>query len=64
MPKIKTRKGIQKRIRVTKTGKLMRAHAWKSHLFEHKKQKNKRAYKQQQAVSPRDRQAVRRSLGI
>ena len=64
MPKIKTRKGIQKRIRVTANGKLMRAHAWKSHLFEHKKQKNKRAYKQQQAVSPGDRQAVRRALGV
>ena len=64
MPKIKTRKGIQKRIRVTKTGKLMRAHAWKSHLFEHKKQKNKRAYKQLQSLSPADATQVRRALGI
>ncbi|TMC14570.1 MAG: 50S ribosomal protein L35, partial [Chloroflexi bacterium] len=54
MPKLKTRKGIAKRIRVTANGKLMRAHAWKSHMLEHKKQKNKRAYKQLQAVSPRD----------
>ena len=64
MPKIKTRKGIAKRIRVTSTGKLVRAHAWKSHLFEHKKQKNKRTSRQPTAVSPRDVKEVRRSLGI
>ncbi|TMD50851.1 MAG: 50S ribosomal protein L35 [Chloroflexi bacterium] len=64
MPKLKTRKGIAKRIRVTANGKLMRAHAWKSHMLEHKKQKNKRAYKQLQAVSPRDAKQVRRALGI
>jgi len=64
MPKLKTRKGIAKRIRVTTNGKLMRAHAWKSHLLEHKKQKNKRAYRELQPVSPRDAKAVRRALGI
>ena len=64
MPKIKTRKGIAKRIRVTSTGKLMRAHAWKSHLFEHKKQKNKRGYRQLQSVSKTDTKQVRRALGI
>ena len=64
MPKIKTRKGIAKRIRVTSTGKLMRGHAWKSHLLEHKKQKNKRAYRQLQSVHKTDRKQVRRALGI
>ena len=64
MPKIKTRKGIAKRIRVTSTGKLMRAHAWKSHMLEHKKQKNKRAYRQLRAVHKTDRKQVRRALAI
>jgi large subunit ribosomal protein L35 len=64
VPKIKTRKGIAKRIRVTSTGKLMRAHAWKSHLFEHKKQKNKRTARQLQSVHKTDRKQVRRALGI
>jgi large subunit ribosomal protein L35 len=64
VPKIKTRKGIAKRIRVTSTGKLMRAHAWKSHMFEHKKQKNKRGYRQLQSVSKTDTKQVRRALGI
>ena len=45
MPKLKTRKGISKRIRVTRNGKLVRRHAWKSHLLEHKSAKRKRDFR-------------------
>jgi large subunit ribosomal protein L35 len=64
VPKMKTRKGFAKRIRVTKTGKLMRASAWKSHLLEHKSKKRKRNYAKKQPVSQADRKEVRRALGI
>ena len=64
MPKLKTRKGIAKRIRVTRTGKLVRAHAWKSHLLEHKSAKRKRAYRSSAGVDRTDRKAVRRALGV
>jgi large subunit ribosomal protein L35 len=64
VPKIKTRKGIAKRIRVTSTGKLVRAHAWKSHMLEHKSAKNKRSYRASASVSPTDRKAVRRALAV
>ncbi len=64
MPKLKTRKGLAKRIRVTKTGKLVRASAWKSHLLEHKSKKRKRNYQKAQAVHHSDRKTVRRALGI
>ena len=64
MPKIKTQKGLAKRIRVTRTGKLMRASAWKSHLLEHKSQKRKRNYENDQPVSKADRKTVRRALGV
>ena len=64
MPKIKTRKGLAKRIRVTKTGKLMRASSWKSHLLEHKSKKRKRNYQKAQEVHHSDRKTVRRALGI
>ena len=64
MPKLKTRKGLAKRIRVTKNGKLMRASAWKSHLLEHKSQKRKRNYENEQQVAKPDRKTVRRALGI
>ena len=64
MPKLKTRKGFAKRIRVTKNGKLMRASAWKSHLLEHKSKKRKRNYAKKQLVAKSDRKEVRRALGI
>ena len=64
MPKMKTRKGFAKRIRVTKTGKLMRASAWKSHLRELKSKKRKRNYAKKQSIAPADRKEVRRALGI
>ena len=64
MPKIKTRKGIAKRVRVTRTGKLMRASAWKSHRLEHKSKKRKRNYENKQPVAKADRKEVRRALGI
>jgi large subunit ribosomal protein L35 len=64
VPKLKTRKGLKKRIRVTSTGKLMRAAAWKSHLLEHKSKKRKRTYENEQPVHKSDRKAVRRALGI
>jgi len=64
VPKLKTRKGIAKRIRVTSTGKLMRSSSWKSHLLEHKSKKRKRKYENKQPVDKTDRKAVRRALGI
>ena len=64
MPKLKTRKGLGDRIRVTRTGKLMRKHAWKSHLLEHKSAKRKRAFRAAQQVDPADAKQVRRSLGV
>jgi large subunit ribosomal protein L35 len=64
VPKLKTRKGVAKRIRVTATGKLMRSASWKSHLLEHKSQKRKRKFKNEQPVDKSDRKAVRRALGI
>ena len=64
MPKLKTRKGLAKRIRVTRNGKLMRKHSWKSHLLEHKSAKRKRGYASAAQVDAADRKEVRRSLGV
>jgi large subunit ribosomal protein L35 len=64
VPKLKTRKGIAKRVRVTGTGKLIRASSFKSHLLEHKSQKRKRNFENKQPVSKADRKTVRRALGL
>ena len=42
MPKIKTHSGAKKRFKLTKTGKVKRAHAFKSHILNKKPTKRKR----------------------
>ena len=42
MPKIKTHSGAKKRFKLTKTGKVLRAHAYKSHILNKKTTKRKR----------------------
>lgn len=42
MPKIKTNSGAKKRFKLSKTGKVIRAHAYKSHILNKKTTKRKR----------------------
>jgi large subunit ribosomal protein L35 len=60
MPKIRTHKGTQKRIKVTGAGKLMRRKAFRSHLLEHKSSKRKRLFTGQHQVAPQDVREVKR----
>ena len=46
MPKIKTHSGAKKRFKLTKTGKVVRAHAYKSHILNKKTTKRKRTLRQ------------------
>ena len=46
MPKIKTHSGAKKRFSLTKTGKVKRAHAYKSHILNKKTTKRKRGLRQ------------------
>ena len=42
MPKLKTHSGAKKRFKLSKTGKVIRAHANKSHILNKKTTKRKR----------------------
>ena len=46
MPKIKTHSGAKKRFKLSKTGKVLRAHANKSHILTKKNTKRKRVLRQ------------------
>lgn len=46
MPKIKTHSGAAKRLGKTGTGRIKRAHAFKSHLLTHKSRTRKRRLRQ------------------
>ena len=50
MPKIKTHSGAKKRFKLTKTGKVKRAHAFKSHILNKKTTKRKRTLRKEAYV--------------
>jgi large subunit ribosomal protein L35 len=64
MPKMKTHSASKKRFRLTGTGKLVRRHAFKSHLLEHKTSKRKRGMRKFYDVSRADAREIRRLLGL
>lgn len=64
MPKMKTHKGTAKRFRVTGSGKIMRAKAFKSHILTKKSQKRKRNFRKETELSTADTTVVKRNLGI
>jgi len=50
MPKQKTHKGLRKRVRVTRTGKMVRRKAGKSHLMSAKSGKRRRSLRRPATV--------------
>ena len=58
MPKMKSHSGTKKRFRVTGSGKLMRAKAFKSHILTKKTTKRKRNFRQETTISAADRKVI------
>lgn len=54
MPKQKSKSSLNKRIKLTKSGKIKRSHATTSHLFANKSTKSKRHNRKQALMSPSD----------
>jgi len=64
MPKVKTHKGAAKRFKLTGTGKIKRARAFKRHILEKKSPKRKRGFRQDTLVHESDMAVVKKKLGI
>ncbi len=64
MPKMKTHRGSAKRFRVTGSGKIMRAKAYKSHILTKKSPKRKRNFRKEEQVAEADRKVIARNLGL
>jgi len=62
MAKMKTHKGSQKRFKRTASGKLKRSHAYTSHLFANKSQKQKRKLRKSGIVSKGDQKRIDQML--
>lgn len=62
MPKQKTHKGLAKRVRVTKTGKVLRGKAGGRHLLSSKTGKRKRKLRGKTTVAAVDSARIKRAL--
>ena len=59
MPKLKTHSGAKKRFKVTKNGKIKRAHAFKSHILTKKDTKRTRRLRQNTVADATNVKAIR-----
>ena len=64
MPKMKTHRGFAKRTKITGTGKVKRAKAYKSHILNKKSAKRKRNLRKSGLVADSNMRQVKRMLGI
>jgi len=62
MPKIKTHRGAAKRFKVTKTGKIKRAKAYKSHILTKKTSKRKRHLRKPAILSKADLKRIKQVI--
>ncbi|MEI6880957.1 MAG: 50S ribosomal protein L35 [Bacteroidetes bacterium] len=64
MPKVKTNSSAKKRFKVTPSGKIKRAQAFKNHILTKKTTKQKRGLTKMVTVSEPDMSLVKSLLGI
>jgi len=64
MPKLKTCKGMKKRVRVTKRGKILRRRAGAGHLLSGKSAKRRRKLRRATIVTPGDKRRMIKLLGL
>lgn len=62
MPKIKTHSGAKKRFKLSANGKVIRAHANKSHILNKKNRKRKRNLRQTTVADVTNVAAVKRMI--
>ena len=62
MPKLKTRKGVKKRFKITGTGKVLRSKANRRHLLTDRSRSKKRHSKGFQLIDPTDAARVIKNL--
>ena len=63
MPKLKTHKGMAKRIKLSANGKLMHRRANRNHMLAHKQSSLKREYVKEFEISASDTANVKKMLG-
>jgi large subunit ribosomal protein L35 len=62
MPKLKTKKALTKRVKVTKKKKVLRAKAGRRHLLSDKTRKRKRTLRRTTKVSSAEKKLIKQGL--
>ena len=62
MPKIKTHSGAKKRFKLSKTGKPIRAHAYRSHILTKKTTKRKRNLRKSRVADVTNEKHIKRMI--
>jgi large subunit ribosomal protein L35 len=63
MPKMKTRKSVKKRFKMSASGRVTRKHAFRSHILTSKSTKTKRNNRKSAGVYKAYEKKIRRMLG-
>ena len=63
MPKLKTHKGTAKRVKITRTGKIVRERAFGNHILAKKSKARKRNMKTAATISGKIKKNVKTALG-
>lgn len=64
MPKLKTHSGTKKRVKLTKTGKVVRRHAGVGHFLQKKTGSRKRTFAGLEQLTGKTAKNVKRKLGV
>lgn len=64
MPKLRTHRGTKKRLKVTRTGKVLRRHATGNHFLEKKRASRKRKFANLETIEGKTAKTVRGLLGV
>ena len=64
MPKLKTHKGTAKRVKITRTGKIVRERAFGNHILAKKSKARKRNMKTSAVISGKIKKNVKTALGV
>lgn len=63
MPKLKTHSGTKKRIKLSKTGKVLRRHSAINHFLQKKSASRKRSLAKPEEIKGKARKNIKRKLG-
>lgn len=64
MPKLKTHSGTKDRVKISKTGKVLKRHSAVNHFLQKKSAANKRTFAGMEVVSGKAIKNLKRKLGV